>query len=35
MAMRHRDREEWFWITLMIIAVAIMAWLTIADWFAV
>ena len=30
--MRRRDHEEWTWMTLMIIAVAVMIGLTVWDW---
>ena len=32
--MKGRDRQEWFWIALMVVAVAIMAWVTVAEWLA-
>ena len=28
----RRNREEWVWITLMIVAVAVMIGLTVWDW---
>lgn len=30
--MKRRDREEWFWIALLIFAVALMAGLTVWPW---
>lgn len=30
--MRSRDREEWFWITLMIVTLSIMAGVTVWPW---
>jgi len=32
--MKRRDHEEWAWITLMIIAVAVMIGLTVWPWLA-
>ena len=31
--MRRRDRQEWFWIGLLVVTVALMAGLTAWPWF--
>jgi len=30
--MRHRDRQEWFWIALLIVTVLISAGVTVWPW---
>ncbi len=32
MAMKPRDREEWFWIALLVVTSAIMIGLTVWPW---